>query len=159
MGFSAAVRACLSRYAVFSGRARRPEYWWFLLFTILAGIAATLLDIGLGTGTADGGLFAGLTGLALLVPTLAAAWRRLHDTGRPGWYALLPYGVGLLSGLLLVGLVALAGPGGGAPPLALRVLAPLAGFGALAAFILVVVWLASPTRPGPNRFGPEPPAA
>jgi uncharacterized membrane protein YhaH (DUF805 family) len=156
MGFVAAVRACLSRYATFSGRARRPEYWWFLLFTLLVGALASLIDTALGTGSADGGLVSAVTGLGLLPPMLAVTWRRLHDVGRSGWFALLPYGAGVVSGLMLVALAASVEPGAGPPSLALRILGPAAALATLASFVLVFVWLVSKSRPGPNRFGPEP---
>lgn len=90
MGFTESVRTVLTRYAVFSGRARRSEYWWFVLFSVAVGIVASILDRALGTDTANGtGVVGGLVSLALLVPGLAVQVRRLHDTGRSGWWVLL----------------------------------------------------------------------
>jgi uncharacterized membrane protein YhaH (DUF805 family) len=86
-------------------------------------------------------------------------WRRLHDAGRPGWFALAPYGAGVVSGLLLVALAASVEPGAGPPSLALRIVGPAAALATLASFVLLFVWLVSKSQPGPNRFGPEPPAA
>ncbi len=88
MGFSEAVRRCLSLYATFSGRARRSEYWFFVLFNILAGMVALMVDRVLFPGFEDGVLNP-LVGLALLLPSLAAAARRLHDRGRSGWWLLI----------------------------------------------------------------------
>ncbi|MGY1711065.1 DUF805 domain-containing protein [Geodermatophilus sp. SYSU D00758] len=85
-----AVRSVLARYADFSGRARRAEYWWFVLAYAVASIVASMIDAVLGFP-----VLALVLGLGLLVPSLAAAVRRLHDTGRSGWWlllALIPFG-------------------------------------------------------------------
>lgn len=77
---------CWQKYADFSGRARRREYWMFYLFNCLAGIAVGIVDAVL-VGT--GGLLGGLYNLAVLVPSLAVMARRLHDTNRSGWMMLI----------------------------------------------------------------------
>jgi uncharacterized membrane protein YhaH (DUF805 family) len=91
MTFGDAVRTCLQhKYADFSGRAARAECWWFILFTILVGIVAGIID-GLA-GTVYGpniGVVGTITSLALLLPSLAVGARRLHDTSRSGWWLLL----------------------------------------------------------------------
>jgi uncharacterized membrane protein YhaH (DUF805 family) len=92
MSFQDAVRTCLQqKYVDFSGRARRSEYWYFFLFTIIVGFVAGIIDSILGTrGTAGGtGLVGAVTSLALLLPGLGVAVRRLHDTGRSGWWLLI----------------------------------------------------------------------
>jgi uncharacterized membrane protein YhaH (DUF805 family) len=90
MSFTDAVRTCLSKYVDFSGRARRSEYWWFALFVILAGVVGTLLDGLFGTRSDLGaGAVQGVINLALLLPSLAVAVRRLHDTSRTGWWILI----------------------------------------------------------------------
>jgi uncharacterized membrane protein YhaH (DUF805 family) len=66
-------------YAQFNGRASRSEYWWFYLFTVLAGVAADTIGDTVGN----------IASLALFLPSLALAARRLHDTGRSGWWFLL----------------------------------------------------------------------
>ena len=88
MDFMTAVRTCLSKYVDFSGRARRSEFWYFVLFTFLVGIVASILDGVLGTDYDDrgGGLSVRSPALALLLPWLAVGVRRLHDTGRSGWW-------------------------------------------------------------------------
>ncbi|MEJ2544990.1 MAG: DUF805 domain-containing protein [Calditrichaceae bacterium] len=81
----------LKKYAVFSGRARRKEYWMFVLFNIIFLIVAAILDNILGTAI-EGvgyGLFYFLYSLAVLIPALAVAVRRLHDTGKSGWMILI----------------------------------------------------------------------
>ncbi|MCV6620690.1 MAG: DUF805 domain-containing protein [Cellvibrionaceae bacterium] len=74
----------LKRYADFSGRARRKQYWMFVLFYFIFSIVVSIVDSILGT------MFLGMIfGLAMLVPSLAIGARRLHDTGRSGWWQLL----------------------------------------------------------------------
>src|SRR4051812_3359841 len=90
MNLVEAVRSVLSKYATFSGRARRAEYWWFVLFQVLVGIVAAILDAALGTGFGSGsGVFSLIVTLALLLPGLAVTVRRLHDTDRSGWWILI----------------------------------------------------------------------
>ena len=93
MSFQDAVRTCLQRkYADFHGRARRSEYWFFFLFTVLASLVGSILDglFGLRGGPYGGtGPIQGLIQLALLLPGLAVGARRLHDTGRSGWWLLI----------------------------------------------------------------------
>ena len=89
MPFPDAVKICLSKYADFSGRARRSEYWWFVLFNVLVSIVASILDSIVGTKSGGTGLFGVIAALALLLPGLAVGARRLHDTGRTGWWLLI----------------------------------------------------------------------
>ena len=126
----------LKRYAQFSGRSRRKEYWMFVLFLVIVYIIAMILDSLLGFGTttryadvtnsgaamgfnSSGGIITLLAMLALLVPSLAVAVRRLHDTDRSGWW-------------LLIGLLPLVG-----------------------GIVLIVFYCLDGTK-GPNRFGPDP---
>lgn len=90
MSFPQAVSSVLRQYVGFSGRARRSEYWWWILFTLLVSIAVSLVEnvLGLASET-GGGPLSGLVALALLLPNLAVSVRRLHDTGRSGWWILL----------------------------------------------------------------------
>jgi uncharacterized membrane protein YhaH (DUF805 family) len=84
----------LKQYVDFSGRARRKEYWIFVLFNILFLILATILDYTLGTNfkPLPYGVFYCLYGLAVLLPGLAVTVRRLHDIGKSGWW----YFIGLI---------------------------------------------------------------
>jgi uncharacterized membrane protein YhaH (DUF805 family) len=80
----------LKQYAVFSGRARRTEYWFYQLFNTLFVGALVVVDAMTGTmgGKVSLGLLSGLFVLATLLPSLAVLVRRLHDTGRSGWWFL-----------------------------------------------------------------------
>jgi uncharacterized membrane protein YhaH (DUF805 family) len=93
MSFTAAIRSVLAQYAGFGGRARRAEYWWFALFVALVSIVTSILDSTLGTdfrsNVTSSGVFGLIANLALLVPSLAVAVRRLHDTDRSGWWILI----------------------------------------------------------------------
>ncbi len=81
----------LKKYAVFSGRSRRKEYWYFYLFYILFIFVLTFIDIMIGTydAVAEIGLIGGVFVLFMLIPLLAASVRRLHDTDRSGWWLLI----------------------------------------------------------------------
>ena len=81
----------LKKYAVFSGRARRKEYWYFFLFNFLITIVLLIIDGMTGTLTAEAGigLLGGIYALAVLIPALAVSVRRLHDTDRSGWWLLI----------------------------------------------------------------------
>ena len=79
MNMQDAFLTCLKKYAIFSGRASRSEYWWFVLAQMLVVMGASIVSDTLGA----------LVMLALLVPSCAAAARRLHDAGRSGWWQLL----------------------------------------------------------------------
>lgn len=81
----------LKKYAVFTGRARRKEYWYFLLFNIIISIILSAVDGMTGSYNPQTGM--GLLGtiyiLAILLPAVGVSIRRLHDTGRSGWWVLL----------------------------------------------------------------------
>ncbi len=83
----------LKKYAVFSGRARRKEYWMFVLINALVYIVLFLIDNAAGTVVGEGedrvGIITTIYGLAVLIPGLAVSVRRLHDTDRTGWFVLL----------------------------------------------------------------------
>ena len=109
-----AVRAVFTNYAKFRGRARRPEYWWFVVFNIIVSIICFILDRTVGSS-----IFQNIYALAIVVPSLALCVRRLHDTGKSGWMILLA-------------------------------LIPLIGV------IILVVFVAQDSQPGPNQYDPSP---
>ena len=83
----------LRKYAVFEGRARRREYWFFVLFYILISVVLAVVDRMLGTYVEAYGMGAlgALFCLGLLIPSIAVGVRRLHDTGRSGWWLLIGF--------------------------------------------------------------------
>ena len=83
--------ALKNKYATFEGRARRKEYWFFVLCYFLVLLALLLADAATGTFSEEAGvgLLSGLYLLATLVPSLAVTVRRLHDTDRSGWWVLI----------------------------------------------------------------------
>jgi uncharacterized membrane protein YhaH (DUF805 family) len=84
MTFTESVSYCLSNYFTFGRRGSRSEYWWFVLACFLADAAGSIVDIVIGYQ-----ILGTLISLATLIPTIAAAARRLHDTERSGWWQLL----------------------------------------------------------------------
>ncbi len=143
MSFSEAISTCFSKYASFSGRAPRSEYWWWILFTWIVGIV-------LGWVPFVGLIFQ----LAVLLPTLAVTARRLHDTNRSGWWQLLPLGAMAVMGAV-VAAMAPSDPGAGMSS-TMGVSMAIGGVIVLATIILLIVWLASKGTAGDNRFGPDP---
>jgi len=129
----------LRRYAEFSGRSRRKEFWLYLLGLFVVGLIANILDgmLGLGGGMSrylvhepgnyaagfqsHGGWLSLLVALGAVIPTIAVAVRRLHDVDKSGWMLLL-------------------------------CLIPLIGS------LILLFFYVQPSMPGPNRFGPEPTA-
>ena len=111
----------LKQYAVFKGRARRKEYWFFALFNLIVSVVLTVLDYM--TGSLDPelgvGLLSGIYSLAILIPSLAVTVRRLHDTDRTGWWVLIAF-------------------------------IPLIGA------IVLLVFMLLDSKPGDNRYGPNP---
>ncbi|MGI9264325.1 MAG: DUF805 domain-containing protein [Gammaproteobacteria bacterium] len=95
--------AVLRKYLVFEGRAQRAEYWYFVLFNIIFGIVLAIIDGIFGSLNPDTGmgLLSGIYSLAVLIPTIGVAIRRLHDTDRSGWWLLLAL-VPLIGGLVLL---------------------------------------------------------
>jgi uncharacterized membrane protein YhaH (DUF805 family) len=135
MGFREAIASVFRKYAEFDGRARRSEYWYFVLFNVLIYVvlivaSRLILLAGVSGGSvrsvnAAVGSFGliyvlyGVYGLATIVPSLALCCRRLHDIGRPGPYMLF-------------------------------VLIPVVGW------IFVLIWVLQEGDHGPNQYGPDP---
>ncbi|WP_242446484.1 DUF805 domain-containing protein [Nonlabens agnitus] len=89
------VKICFKKYADFNGRARRSEYWYFYLFNVLVFLALYIPVIALIVAESElvilPGILLAIYGLGIIIPSLAAVVRRLHDTGRSGWYYLLGF--------------------------------------------------------------------
>ena len=86
MTFTESVNYCLMNYFNFSGRGSRSEYWWFVLACMIAGLIGAVIDVATGRHFVES-----LVSLATIIPNLAAAARRLHDTDRSGWWQLLAF--------------------------------------------------------------------
>ena len=144
----------MRKYATFSGRARRAEYWWFYLFTIIGSIVTSIIFAPLNI----------IFSLAVIIPSLAVGVRRLHDTNRSGWWLIAPivilipvYAIafamglgGALGGIAGSGAAAGAGLGGAV------IVLIIGGLAALVIGILLLVWFCSRGTDGPNRYGPDP---
>ncbi len=103
----------LKNYAVFTGRARRKEYWMFVLFNIIFAAAAVLVDnlLGLASDAIGYGPVYGLYLLATLIPGIAVGVRRLHDIGKSGWMLLIAF-IPLIGAIWLIVLMATEGQSG-----------------------------------------------
>ena len=89
MGFFEAVRSVFSKYFDFSGRALRSEYWYFMLFSILIGFATGIIDLIFSYSVGYGPISL-IVSVVVFFPSISVAARRLHDSGRTGWWQLLP---------------------------------------------------------------------
>lgn len=146
----------LKKYATFSGRAPRAEYWWFYLFLIIAYVVAMMIDGMIGSSLLGPyGILAGLIWLAAIVPSLAAGVRRLHDTNRSGWWMLAPI-LPYIVALAMMGPVLLNPESAATAPTAslgiAGILMMVAGVLAIVLFVFTVL----PGTKGPNNYGPDP---
>lgn len=141
MSFFEAVKTALSKYAVFSGRARRKEYWYFILFKILVDFIIGFLGAVMQKPMAMSVLSIAFS-LAFLLPSISVAVRRLHDTGRSGWWYLFG-----LPGSVLVGIARA------------HITESYSVYLALVSLVFIIpvfIWLCTDSQPGTNRFGPNP---
>lgn len=136
MGYAQAVVSVFSNYFTFKGRAPRSEYWYFVLFYMIGNAATTLIDQRMFEFQSSG-LLGSIYGLVTFVPSLSVAVRRLHDTGRSGWWVLVP-----ILALVLAVVVSLA------------VRSSWVGVVMLVPVALTIYLFARPSEPGPNAYGP-----
>ena len=103
----------LKKYAVFSGRSRRKEYWYFVLFSLIVSLVLSAIDALLGTfsSSTNVGLLGGIYGLAIIIPSIAVSVRRLHDIDRTGWWVLISL-VPVIGTIVLLVFAALEGTPG-----------------------------------------------
>lgn len=152
MSFTQAIRVCLrEKFATFSGRASRSEYWWFVLFCALVGIVTAILDAVFGTEILLGvdkygnpqviGIINIIVGLGLLLPSLAVCFRRLHDRNLSGWYAFAPLIIALIA-LVFVKIISI-----------LALILALVSIG-LSIYLFVMLMLKGDN--GTNNYGPDP---
>ncbi len=129
MSLMESIKTCFGKYITFAGRASRSEFWWFVVFIILGGVIAGMLDnmlFGPRLVMLPGGGFvysAGWVGILFVLATILPNWavtvRRLHDIGKSGWW-------------ILIGLIPLVG------------------------IILLIVWYATAGNKGNNSYGADP---
>ena len=142
----------LQKYADFSGRAPRAEYWWYTLGLIIAYIVIMIVESITGLKGMVLGVYGPITlllALGTIVPNIAVGVRRLHDTNRSAWWLLLlaPY---LLFAILTV--MALRSGGG----MAAIGAAGIVGVVGMVCCIVYLVLMVLPSQPGENRYGPNP---
>jgi uncharacterized membrane protein YhaH (DUF805 family) len=143
----------LQKYADFSGRAPRAEYWWYVLALIVAYIVLSVVESILGINRMIAGAYGPLTALlwlGTLVPSIAAGVRRLHDTNRSGWWILLPVVPYCLAFALGGAAMMTGGLGAGLGTAGIFLL-----IGFVCAIVLLVFYCL-PGTPGDNRYGPNP---
>lgn len=158
----------LKRYFDFQGRARRSEYWLFFLFQLVVSI---LLNLFQSVGGLVAGIMAGiglLFSFGLLIPNIAVAVRRFHDTGRTGLWYLFPIGVMIITIILVAVFSTTTFVEVGQNMEAVNPEDPTQVYGAMAPLFMWVglpTWAASIVtfvfhvldgNKGPNRFGPDP---
>ncbi len=141
----------VKKYAVFSGRAPRAEYWWYTLATAIIGFPVDMIDEAVG----NTGMISGTFNLALLVPGLAVTIRRLHDTNRSGWWLvafIIPIAAVAFVGAAAMGtgLEAMNFPGLGLIGMAVAVIT------LIVLAVVMFVFMVLPGTAGPNDYGPDP---
>lgn len=143
MNMQTSIRSVLRKYAKFSGRAQRSEYWWWILFFVLANYILQYIDgIIFGYGPDYFSLLSGVFSLIMLIPNIAVTARRLHDTDRSGWWQLIIYAP--MTILVVIMLLF------GTSAMMVTVIATLL------CVALVLYWLTMKGTDGPNRFGEDP---
>ncbi len=101
MNFQTSIKTCFNKFAVFSGRASRSEFWFFVLFGFLGGIIAIIIDVMiLGYPYEENGPINLIFSVAIIIPSIAVAARRLHDINKSGWWQLL--WITIIGGILLI---------------------------------------------------------
>lgn len=154
-----AVRLAFQNYFDFSGRAQRSEYWWFFLFTLVAGAVLEGVDaLILGFEDFDDYLDADFTPLYTVfvlltfIPSLSVAWRRMHDIGRSGWWNMLWIApllwAGLGTGMLFASDQQFT--------LTMGILLAAGVIFTIACIVYTIVLLATDSEPRTNRYGPSP---
>lgn len=101
----------IKKYVVFSGRARRKEYWMFVLFNVIISIILSIIDSIAKTRSGGVGILGAIYSLAVLLPSLGVTVRRLHDTNKSGWWILIGI-IPLIGAIILIVFTATEGTPG-----------------------------------------------
>jgi uncharacterized membrane protein YhaH (DUF805 family) len=139
------------KYAVFTGRAQRAEFWYFTLFNIIIGFVLGFLDgaLGLYDSQREIGILSGIYSLAVFIPSLAVSVRRLHDIGKSGWWLLffmilmifIPFLTGVMAAWLQINAFNFIG----------IIISEI-----IVIYLLLIVWFATDSQPGENKYGKNP---
>ena len=157
MDFLTAVKTCFRKYFTFKGRARRSEYWYWVLFTIVAGIVLGVIDLLIFDGAMEAASpLSNVFNLAVFIPGLAVSWRRLHDINRSGWWLGGGY-LAIIIGGIVAGIFAVSiGQNVNIPDALAAILLIVFLLGILAWGITLLVFFCTDTKAGDNRFGEDP---
>jgi uncharacterized membrane protein YhaH (DUF805 family) len=151
-------KVVLENYANFSGRARRSEYWYFVLANMIIGILLTLLDsiLGLKLGASNSGVLSGLYNLAMFIPSLAVSVRRLHDIGKSGKLILLFYGILIILVIVMIvsGFSVLMSGNFDMSSLGISFFGPILLILAMSIWFLIL--FCTEGEHGSNKYGPDP---
>ena len=175
MNFGEAIKACFQKYAVFSGRARRSEYWYFYLFTFLVILVLDCIP--------SFDALSSIFGLAIIIPSLAVTVRRFHDIGKSGWnylFFVIPllvftgyltyYIVISVNDLIDAGIDSFSIPNSGKVPISafakiiVNNIIANDDLGSLVMLLIILlvfiilwlVWMTRDSQPGENKWGPNP---
>ena len=172
MTFTGAIATCLRKYVVFSGRATRAEFWWWMLAVTIASVVLSIVDgvVSAATGGKFEEVLSTIFSLAVLLPNLAVTSRRLHDIGKSGWWQLV--WILVVTGvwaMLVVAFILSLGQFFGdwtfdetvASDIFANFVPVILGFilAALVTIVMIVwaiIWLARQGQSGSNRYGPSP---
>ena len=152
MSFGEAIKSVFSKYATFSGRARRSEFWYFYLFYILVAFGLSFLSIWIPVFKYLYILF----GLGVFLPYTAVTVRRLHDIGKSGLYLLFMMVVSLIISMLMFLFIDVITPTKGDNSMTVFIVYSIFVFIILALIIWLIVWLCKDSQPGENKWGPNP---
>ena len=142
-----ATNTCFKKYFILSGRASRSEFWWFICFQGIVGLALGIGELGYyGLESEQTGLASTAVMLLFFCPNLTVSFRRLHDTGKSGWYLLLPaagFVVGITFGAITGNLLGQAA-------------SIISGIIIVMGYLILLWWYIKPSDPNENKYGPPP---
>ena len=152
MSFGEAIKSVFSKYATFSGRACRSEFWYFYLFYILVAFGLSFLSIRIPVAKYLYILF----GLGVFLPYTAVTVRRLHDIGKSGWFLLIFMVVIFLISMLMFLIIDIIAPTVEGSSMTVFIVYSIFVLIVLALAIWLIVWLCRDSQPGENKWGPNP---